>query len=172
MKPVLLALLALFSANPGYAAPVVVPHTSVSFEAPAGFTALTKSEIDARFLDSAPAHVLGNGDRTVTIAFELKPFPLADAELGQTMEGASAAMQGSVPGLEWIDRKLVELDGQRWIYLESTSATAGKDMHGILLATPHAGKALFFEFSATREAFAASEAMLRASLKSIRLNSI
>ena len=172
MKYLLIAFLALSSANFAHASTIVVPETAASFEAPAGFTPLTKNEIDAKYPDSAPAHVVGNEDRTVTIAFELKPFPFTDAELPQIMEGASASMQGNVPGLKWVDRKLVDLDGQRWIYLESTSSSAGKDTHGILLVTPHAGKALFFDFSATREAFTTAEALLRASLDSIRLNGI
>jgi hypothetical protein len=150
---------------------IAVPGTTASFESPAGFTALTVEEIASKYPGdkNPPSHMVGNERRTATVAFGLVPLDLTDAHLPQVMEAFSASVQGTKPSLKWVDRKLIHLDGQRWICMELTSNETGNGIHSILLMTPHAGAALVMEFSASQEEFSRVGDLLRASLDSIRL---
>ena len=121
-----------------------IPETTVSFEPPAGFTALTREEIAAKYpRGSGPGFVVGNQARTT-----------------------------SIPGLVWKERKLIGMGGQRWVFLEMTSTAVDTDIHNIMVITPHAGKLLMFNFNSTREEFADVEASLRRSIESITLGKL
>ena len=81
----------------------------------------------------------------------------------------ATAMQQSLPGLHWIDRKFVVMDGHRWFFMELTSKATDTDIHNIVLLTPYDGKALLFNFNSTRAEFPTVEKQLRTSIQSIRL---
>jgi hypothetical protein len=172
MRRALLAIgLLLTAVHPALAQRVAVPETSVTFEAPEGFTALTQEEINALYpLNTRPKYVIGNARRSTVVAFELKPLPLSDAGLPEVLEALGQQLQQIVPSIEWIERKLTELEGQRWLYLEFTSPGMGSSVHNIIVATPIAGRSLFVSFNSTKEEFPKAEEQLRRSLQSIRLN--
>lgn len=171
MRGPLLAIgLLLTAVHPAIAQRVVVPETGVTLEPPEGFTALSQEEIDARYpLSTRPKYVIGNARRSTVVAFELKPSPLTDAELPEVLQALGQQLQQIVPGIEWIERKLTGLEGQRWIYLEFMSSVGGSNVHNIILGTPIAGRSLFVSFSSTKEEFPKVEEQLRRSLQSIRL---
>jgi hypothetical protein len=147
-----------------------IAGTTVSFEPPAEFTALTAAEVGLKYPPkNAPDFVVGNARRTTSIAFELKSIPFADSQLAQELDTLVTALQNNVRGIKWIDKKFISLDGQRWIYLEMTSSAVDTDIHNIMLITPFGGKTLLFNFNSTREEFPIFEKRLRLSLQSIRL---
>ncbi len=113
--------------------------------------------------------MVGNDDRTTTIAYDLKANSIAPDKLDETLTSLASAFKQIVPNLKWIARKIIKLQGQRWIYLEMTSVAEGNDIHNVMLLTPYNGKMLMFNFNSTREEFPAMETELRKSIASITL---
>lgn len=162
---VMLALAGLASA-----APFSIPAAGMSFEAPEGFTALSSAEIDAKYPSKrGPSFVVGNARRTTTIAFDLKDNKLPPDQLPQVKAAFEQLFDRIVPGIEWKERKLVQMQGQTWIYLEMTSRAADTDIHNLMLVTPRQGRMLVLNFNSTRTEFPAVEAALRKSIDSITL---
>lgn len=147
-----------------------VDGAACRFEAPRGFTPLTKEEIAAKFPSTrAPVSVVGNARRTTTVAYELKPDRLAPEQLPEAKQAFEQIFERVVPGLRWTKRDLVTMRGQAWIHFEFTSRAVDTDIHNIMLATSRAGRMLVFNYNATAADFAVMEADLRASIRSIRL---
>lgn len=149
---------------------ISVPGSTVSLEAPAGFTSLTTDEIAAKFPRTRPpGYVVGNARRTTSIAYDLKPQPIKDDTLEEGLEMFGTLMGRIVPNLVWKRKEIIEMAGQRWIFLEMTSSAVDTDIYNIMLITPFEGKMLIFNFNSTKEDFVQQEAALRASVASIRL---
>lgn len=173
MLPVVVAamvvtLALLLPALPAWAARLSIPQAGVSFEAPPGFTTLNKDEIAQKYpSDHAPSLVVGDAQRTTTIAYTLKSHGLPSEDLEIAQSHLEAALTREVPGLEWIDRRLERIDGLQWIVLEMRSQAIDADIHNIMLVTSLRGKMLVFNFNSTRQAFPAMSAALRKSIQSI-----
>lgn len=174
MKQSLFATLVFLACIPSALAQrVEIPDTTASFEPPAGFTALTREEIAAKYpKGSGPGFVVGNQARTTSIAYDIKPIAIGDKDLPELMAAFGDRFQKSIPGLVWKERKLIGMGGQRWVFLEMTSTAVDTDIHNIMVITPHAGKLLMFNFNSTREEFADVEASLRRSIESITLGKL
>lgn len=169
MRLVALILLVGFALG-AHATTFPVPGAGVSFDAPDGFTALSKDEIAIKFPSSrAPSGVIGNARRTTTIAFELKRDKLTPEQLGEAKEAFERLFERIIPGLEWKARKIVQLQGQRWIQLEMSSRAVDTDIHNIMLVTSRYGRMLIFNFNSTKSEFPAVEGALRQSIQSIRV---
>ena len=78
-------------------------------------------------------------------------------------------MGRAIANLVWKRKEIVEMQGQRWIWLEMTSSAIDTDIYNIMLITPFDGRMVIFNFNSTKEEFAQNEAALRASVASIRL---
>lgn len=153
-----------------HAAKFSVPGAGISFDAPTGFTALSKDEIAVKFPSNrAPSGVIGNARRTTTIAFELKPDKLAPQQLGEAKEALERMFERIIPGLEWKGRKIVQLQGQDWIQLEMSSRAVDTDIHNIMLVTSRDGRILIFNFNSTKSEFPFVENALRDSIRSIKV---
>jgi Flp pilus assembly secretin CpaC len=162
-------LLALISGPVQAAEAINIPDTTVSLQAPTGFTPLTDAEIAAKFpRTNPPKYVVGNARRTTSIAYDLKPNPIKEAELEKGLGVFETMLARVIPGLVWKRKEIIEQAGQRWIYLEMTSTAIDTDIYNIMLITPFDGKMLVFNFNATKNDFATQEAALRASVASIR----
>lgn len=147
-----------------------VAGAACHFEAPRGFTPLTREEIAAKFPSTrAPVSVVGNARRTTTVAYELKPDRLAPDQLPEAKQAFERIFERVVPGLHWTKRELVTMQGQSWIHFEFTSRAVDTDIHNIMLATSRAGRMLVFNYNATAADFGTVEADLRDSIRSIRL---
>ena len=169
-KSIIAALLVFSLFNSGRAEEVAIPGTSVTFDAPEGFTTLTAQEIAGKFpANRAPKFVVGNKRRTTTIAYDLKPHKISADELEEFKGTLEQLFKQLIPGLAWKDKKMIELAGQEWIFLEMTSTAVDTDIHNIMLATPHKGALLIFNFNSTKEEFPEVEKSLRKSLKSISI---
>ena len=166
----LVAWLLLALGGPAAAATFAIAEAGMSFEAPDGFTALTAAEIDAKYPSKrGPNFVVGNARRTTTIAFDLKDHALPPDRLDDVKAAFEQLFDRIVPGIEWKDRKLIQLQGQTWIYLEMTSRAVDTDIHNLMLVTPRRGRMLVLNFNSTRGEFPTVEAALRKSLDSITL---
>ncbi len=110
--------------------------------------------------------VVGNEDRSTTVACGLKPGPVPDKLEGMLGE-FEKVFNKAVPGIVWKERKIVEIKGHKWIYLEMTSTAVDTDIHNIMMVTGYKGKMLLFNFNSTKEDFPTMEKVLRQSLETI-----
>jgi hypothetical protein len=147
-----------------------IPDVGVSFDAPVGYTKLDATEIANKYPSNrGPAFVVGNTRRTTSIAYDLKPNGFPTDKINEVKEFFEKMFERIVPGIEWKQKKLVDMLGQQWIYLEMTSRAIDTDIHNIMLVTPLQGKMLIFNFNSTKEEFPKVEGELRESIKSISL---
>lgn len=150
------------------AATFSLPEAGVSFQAPNGFTKLSAQEIAIKYPASrAPSFVVGDSRRTTSIAFDLKPRALPADRLLEAKAAFESLFDRIIPGIEWQQKKLIEMQGQQWIYLEMTSRAVDTDIHNIMLITSRYGKLLMFNFNSTKEDFPRMERALRRSIRSI-----
>lgn len=170
MKSLFIALAIGLSAFQINAATFSLPNVGVSFDAPEGYTELTPSEIASKYPSNrAPAFVVGNVRRTTNIAYDLKQNALPADKLPEVKAFFEAMFERIIPGIEWKQKKLIDMQGQQWIYLEMTSRAIDTDIHNIMLITPLQGKMLVFNFNSTKGEFPAVEAALRKSMETISL---
>lgn len=159
---------ALWTTTAVSAATFEIPDTGVSFKAPEGFTKLTSEEIGTKYASGrAPTFVAGNAQRTTTIAFDLKPQALTKDKLPQVKASFETLFDRVIPRIDWKQKKLIDMQGQQWIYLEMTSRANEADIYNIMLVTPHRGKMLVFNLNSTKGDFPAVEKELRKSLETI-----
>ena len=168
MKSWFIALtLSLFAAH-GSAETFSISDVGVSFEAPDGYTKLDATEIANKYPSNrGPAFVVGNARRTTSIAYDLKPNGFPADKIGEVKEFFEKTFDRIIPGIEWKQKKLIDMLGQQWIYLEMSSRAIDTDIHNIMLITPLQGKMLVFNFNSTKSEFPKVESELRESIKSI-----
>jgi hypothetical protein len=152
------------------AEPIQVGDSAATFEAPPGFGPVPQALIDLKWPNKrAPRFVVGNERATTTVAYDLKPHKIPDAQLPEVKGVFTGMMERAVPGIRWINNDVIELAGQRWIFMEMTSTAVDTDIHNIMLITGVKDQMLVFNFNSTKQEFPAVEAALRASMRSIRM---
>lgn len=170
MKSLFIALALGLSVFHATAATFSLPDAGVSFEAPEGYTELTQSEIASKYTSNrAPAFVVGDARRTTNIAFDLKQSTLPADKLGEVKTFFEAMFDRVIPGIDWKQKKLIDMQGQQWIYLEMSSRAIDTDIHNIMLITSLQGRMLVFNFNSTKGEFPKVEAALRKSIETISL---
>ena len=166
----LLAVCLLGVASWSLAEPIRVVDSPVTFEAPPGFGPVPQALIDVKWPSKrAPRFVVGNERATTTVAYDLKPHKIPDAQLPEVKTAFTGMMERVVPGIRWISNEVIELAGQRWIFMEMTSNAVDTDIHNIMLITGVNDQMLVFNFNSTKEEFPKVESALRASMRSIRM---
>jgi hypothetical protein len=166
----LLAIFILFATLQVKAEMFSLPQGGVTLNAPDGFTQLSPEEIAAKYPSARrPSFVVGNARRTTTIAMDLKPHTLPPEKLPEVKASFEKLFDRIVPGIEWKERKLIDMQGQQWIYFEMTSRAVDTDIYNIMLVTPHRGKMLVFNFNSTKGEFPQVESELRKSIQTIAL---
>ena len=148
-----------------------LPEAALTFQSPDTFTALSKDEIAGKYFSNrAPANVVGNPSRRTTIAYDLKNQSLPPEKLGEVKAAFEKVFDRIIPGIEWIERKIITQQGQDWIFFEMTSRAIDTDIHNLMLITPRNGKMLVFNFNSTKGEFPEVEKALRQSMDSIVLH--
>lgn len=166
----LIAMALAMGAVGGNAEPIRVGDSSVVFEAPRGLAPLPQALIDIKWPGNrAPRFVVGNERGTTTVAYDLKPHKIPIDRLSEVKDSFVGQMGRVVPGIRWISKEIIELDGQPWIFLEMTSTAIDTDIHNIMLITGLKDEMLIFNFNSTKEEFPKVEAALRESMRSIRM---
>jgi hypothetical protein len=74
-----------------------------------------------------------------------------------------------IPGLKWLTREHIELDGRQWIHLEATSYALDTDIHNHVYITSFDGKALIFGFNSTVKDYPLAKDALEKSVRSIKV---
>jgi hypothetical protein len=150
---------------------VATPDAVVTLTVPDDFTALSREEIQRKWPTSAsaPSFAVGNKSRSTSIAYDLKPNPLRQEELGQALQAFEGVFTRIVPGIDWKRREIIEMAGRQWVMLELTSSAVDTDIYNIMLITAYRGRMLAMNFNSTKQDFEAMEPALRRSVASLRL---
>ena len=142
----------------------------VSFVIPDNFHTLSVDEIKVKYpKTSRPKFVVATPTMATSIAYDLKSQRLKQSQLGSLKKYFEGVLPRMIPGLQWVKRDIIELAGQKWIYLELTSYAVDTDIHNIMLITSYKEKMLMFNFNSTKEKFASQEGALRKSMRSISI---
>lgn len=166
----LLAALCVGLAGQVWAEPVQVADSRARFEPPAGFGPVPQAIIDLKWPGKrAPRFVVGNEGATTTVAYDTKPHRIPQAQLAEVQEAFTGMMERVVPGIRWISNDIIELAGQRWLFMEMTSNAVDTDIHNMMLITGLDDQMLVFNFNSTKDAFPQAESALRTSLRSITI---
>ncbi len=75
-----------------------------------------------------------------------------------------------IPGIEWKEKRILNLADREWIFLEMTSNAIDTDIYNILLVTNYGKEMLVFNFNSTKEDFPKYEKLLRQSVESIKIS--
>ena len=166
-KSLLLALLVSIS-SAVHAETISVDEGGVTFEAPDDFTPVSEEVLRIKYPSgNAPRFVIGNEGAGTTIAYDIKPSPLPSEQLDAARTSFTELFERMIPGIEWVENKTIDHDGQEWIYFELTSNAIDTEIYNIMLMTGYGDQTLMFNFNSTKEQFGHYESALRQSLQSI-----
>ncbi len=155
---------------PVYAKTIFLDSQHISFEAPDAFEPLSEEIISIKYPAArAPKNVIGNKSAATTIAYDIKPQKLPPEEIERAQSAFTQMFPRMIPHLQWIDNKIIELAGRKWVYMEMTSSAIDTDIHNIMLFTGYNGQMLVFNFNSTKEEFAKYEKALRESIQTISI---
>ncbi|HHK74947.1 MAG TPA: hypothetical protein ENJ57_07265 [Rhizobiales bacterium] len=142
----------------------------ISFEAPDEFKPMSKELIRLKYpRGTPPRYVLATASTQTSIAYDLKPHNIPQKDIEKLRTAFTRLLPRIIPGLKWIDNRIIDLSGQKWVLLEMTSHAIDTDIHNIMLLTGHKGQMLVFNFNSTKKEFPKHEAALRKAIKSINL---
>ncbi|MDQ3684842.1 MAG: hypothetical protein M3430_04480 [Acidobacteriota bacterium] len=143
----------------------------VSFVPPAGFKAWTEEQIKTKYIrGNPPQYVFANVTGTVTVAVTFSPARVAPEQIQEYKESMEQILPRLIPGLEWVTREFVEIDGRKWMHLEMKSYAIDTDIHNHLYSTSFNGKALIFGFNSTVKDYLKVKEKLLKSAQSIKLS--
>jgi len=143
----------------------------VSFIPPTGFKQLTKKEIARKyFRGNPPQYVFANDTVSTTVAVTFSNAKVLPEQLSEYREAMEAMFPRLVPGLQWLKREFVVIDGRKWFHFEMTSYAIDTDIHNHLYSTSFDGKALIFGFNSTVKEYPKMKKVLEKSVQSIKLS--
>lgn len=149
---------------------VSLANGRVSFELPPGFRAMTEEMIRFKFpRGNPPTHVYANERLNVSVAITFSPQPLSPAQLPELKSAMEQALPRMVPGLKWLAREIVEINGTRWVHFELTSHAIDTDIHNHMYMTSLDGKLFGLNFNSTIAQYERYKDALASSRNSIRL---
>lgn len=142
----------------------------VSFELPPGFRAMTEEMIRFKFpRGNPPTHVYANEKLNVSVAITFSPQPLSPGQLPELKSAMEQTLPRMVPGLKWLAREIVEINGTRWVHFELTSHAIDTDIHNHMYMTSFDGKLFGFNFNSTIAQYERYKDALKESRDSIRI---
>lgn len=139
----------------------------VTFERPAGFTALSAEWLALKYPHpGAPREAIGNAKRTTSIAYDLLDQKAPSDDLN-VLRRALVESFVQLPKLRWLASDIRRVGSRDFAYLEFTSAASDQDLHNIVLLSVLESRLLIFNFNSTVEEFPRVQRDLRASMATI-----
>ena len=143
----------------------------VSFVPPAGFKPMSKEDINIKFSRKgeayAPEFAYSNDAGNVSVAVGSRGSGLQAAQLDELKKFLEAQLEGSIPGLEWIEREIITRDGRRWVRLHFKAAAIDTGIINDMYFTIFDGQLLLFNFNSTIAQYDKYKESLRKSAETI-----
>ena len=108
----------------------------LSLEIPDGFRVLTDWEIALKFPSaSPPQYVHANARGGVSIAITFSQAAVALERLPELKSAMEQMLPRLTPGLQWITRETVEINGRPWVHFEFTTFAVDTDIRNHMYLT-------------------------------------
>lgn len=158
--------------NPAATKRIELAGGAVSFVVPADFTELSEEETALKFpRQQPPRHAYGNSRRSVTVAVTFSPAAVTMEQLPEMKQALEEMMPKMMPGLEWVARDILMINGRRWVYLAALTPAVDTTIHNDMLMTSFEGRALMLNLNATVAEYESAKpqfGMIRESLRVTR----
>ena len=169
---IVLGIVLIFSViTTAFSADVVLDNGGVTFSPPAGFSEMPVDVVRKKYPnENRPQYLYGNEDYSVSIGVKFTENLLEINELRNLKMMMEDTLPRVIPNLEWISRRIMEINKRKWLLLELKSSAIDADIHNIMLSTSYKGKMLSFNFNSTVEQFKKNQKKLLNSIFSIKIN--
>jgi hypothetical protein len=122
----------------------------LSFVPPPGFQAMSEQAIRVKYpRGNPPRQVYANDRASVSIAISFTETPLKPDQLAAFKAAMEGIFPQVTPGLTWVTREILKINGVDWIHFEFTSPAVDTQIHNDIYMTSFEGKQIGFNFNAT-----------------------
>lgn len=146
---------------------------AVTLELPAGFSALSKPELDKKFAKAArpPAAAFGDATRDTTIAFSLSDQKggFTASQLPEYLAAMEQILPRVLPGIAWQKKELAMVNGRQWAHLRFSASAAEGEMANDTWFTAFRGNILSVNLGASAAKWSTVESSLAAAFETIRI---
>jgi hypothetical protein len=133
---------------------VYLANRRLSLMPPDGFVPMPPEEVAKKYpTDNAPLQVFTNGDRTASIAVTFTEQPLTLSQLPELQGLMSKHLDKTVPGLKWIRKDLLAINGGSWLNMEGISQDKAGKLHSDMYFTSFQDRMIGVNFSAEAKSF-------------------
>ncbi|WP_372808807.1 hypothetical protein [Pontiella sp.] len=169
MKPIALAIVALAFASIVNGEEVSVCD-GVKFNLPAEFILVSKPN-PPQSPQTSSKFIKKNEIRDVSIKFSVKPTSRKQNQLEEIKQSFTKALPNMTPKAECEQNEIIKLNDRQWFYFEIISHAENRDIRNIMMTTVYDDQLITFNFNCTEEQFERHEAIFRACIKSISIES-
>jgi hypothetical protein len=150
---------------------VYILDRKISFVPPAGFRQMTDAEMDKKYPDEANAPQLAyrNAEGDATVALRITNQPLEIAQLPELKAVLSKHMESTVPGLKWIRKDMIAINGGSWLKMEATSQDKKEKLYNDMYFTAFQGRMMGMNFNAAIDRYPKLKAALEACRDSVQV---
>jgi hypothetical protein len=149
---------------------VYLAERQLSFIPPEGFTPLSAEDIRAEYPSEAPPnYVFTNADRTARIAISFTQQPVSVNQLLELQKAMTKQMEKTMPGLKWVQRDQIAINGGSWVKLEAITKKQKDNLHNDMYFTSFQDRLLGISFSAKPEGFSQLQSNFTASRNSVQI---
>jgi hypothetical protein len=149
---------------------VYLADRQMSLVPPEGFVALSAEDIRAEYpTPNPPNYVFSNGDRSASIAITFAPQALNLKQLPELQQLMSKHMEKTVPGIKWVQRDFMAINGGSWVKLEAIAKKKQENLHSDMYFTAFNDRMLGINFSASTEKYPTIKAAFTQSRDSIQI---
>ena len=138
---------------------ITLENGSVTFEIPAGFNKLSAEEISlVSNNDDAPSFTFANDNRTASVSCDIKgtgmpPGMPSEAELPDVLQEMAQTWDNMLPGIEWIKKEIIDINGRKFILFEIAANAKDKDFHNISMFAFYQEKMFMLNLNSSKNAF-------------------
>ena len=128
----------------------------LTLDIPDGFRVLTDEEIGLKFPSaSRPQYVYANERGGVSIAITFSQAAVDLERLHALKSAMEQMLPRLTPGLQWIARETVEINGQSWVHFEFTTFAVDTDIRNHMYLTAFDGRMLGVNMNSTEQEYPA-----------------
>lgn len=153
-----------------YAEQATVAGGKATFEPPPTLHPMSAQELARKYpASNAPKQAYAAENGAVSVAFDLTSQPLPPERLGEATTELPKVLSQTIPGIRWLTKESIRVQGQTWVHLEFLSDARDTQIHNHLLLTSLDGRMLLFNFNATTAKYEQYRSAFLKSRDSIRL---
>jgi hypothetical protein len=142
----------------------------ILFSPPAEFVKMSDELVSKKYPElDVPRVAYSNAETTVSVLVGFaEERNLRPEQLPKFKDFFTSALEQAAPGINWIKKEFVEIDGRRWIHLEYISKREGsREVHNDAYITSLDNRILFFNFNSAVSEYEKFKEALQRSKESI-----